>query len=491
MLVMKFGGTSVKDADAIRRLTAIVGRARAAGTPTHAAARGPLVVVSALSKVTDQLLTVAASAVAGDAAAIAASIEALRARHHEVAGMVRDAARRTALTQTLDSDLAELTTLAHALSVVHDASPRLQDAIAAIGELLSSRIVAAALEQTGLPATWIDARTVLVTDADTPAAPLMDETRARCREVLLPLIARGRVPVLGGFIGATLAGVTTTLGRGGSDYSASLFGVGVGATEIQIWTDVDGMLTADPRVIANARPLARLSFAEASELAYFGAKVLHPSTITPAVAEEIPVRILNSQRPDVPGTLITRDDAAEGAALPGTGPLLTAIACKRDVTVIDIVSTRMLMAHGFLRRLFEVFERHRTAVDVVTTSEVSVSVTIDDVRRLDAIVEDLSTFADVSIAGDMALICAVGERLRTDPSLSVRVVGAFDGFALRMVSQASSRRNITFVLPQADLVAAMQRLHERFCLADVPAPSITTPSITTPETPALAHTERR
>jgi aspartate kinase len=388
--------------------------------------------------------------------------------------VVRDEGRLASLKAAIDADLVELTTLVHALSVVHDIAPRLQDAIAAIGELLSSRIVAAALEQAGLPASWVDARSVLVTDAEIPASPLMEETRARCEQVLLPLIARGRVPVLGGFIGATAAGVTTTLWRGGSDYSASVFGVGVGAAEIQIWTDVDGMLTADPRVIEGPRPLPRLSFAEASELAYFGAKVLHPSTITPAVAEEIPVRILNSQRPEVPGTLITRDGASTEVV--SSGPMLTAIACKRDVTVIDIVSTRMLMAHGFLRRLFEVFERHRTAVDVVTTSEVSVSVTIDDVRRLDEIVRDLSAFAEVSVTGDMALICAVGERLRTDPSLSARLVGALDGFPLRMVSQAGSRRNVTFVLPQADLVDAMQHLHTRFC--------ITSP---TPDAPVLAE----
>ncbi len=466
MLVMKFGGTSVKDADAIRRLTAIVRRAQS-----------PVVVVSALSKVTDHLLRVAGNAVAGDSDAIAASIATLRTRHHEVAAMVRDTARLGELTRALDSDLDELTTLAHALTVMHDASPRLQDAIAAIGELLSSRIVAAALQDAGVPATWVDARAVLVTDTERPASPLMDETRARCRELLLPIVAAGRIPVLGGFIGATIDGVTTTLGRGGSDYSASIFGVGVGAREIQIWTDVDGMLTADPRVIERPRPLARISFAEASELAYFGAKVLHPSTITPAVAEEIPVRILNSHRPDVPGTLITQEVAADTA----NGPPLTAIACKRDVTVIDIVSTRMLMAHGFLRRLFEVFERHRTAVDVVTTSEVSVSVTIDDVRRLDEIVRDLATFAEVSIENEMALVCAVGERLRTDPTLSARIVGTLDGIPLRMVSQAGSRRNITFVLPQADLVEAMHRLHERFCIAD---------STQTP-TPALAHTEPR
>src|SRR5581483_4277597 len=213
MLVMKFGGTSVKDADAIRRLTAIVRRAQT---------QAPIVVVSALSKVTDQLLTVAGNAVAGDSDAIAASIATLRTRHHEVAGMVRDAARLGELTRALDSDLDELTTLAHALTVMHDASPRLQDAIAAIGELLSSRIVAAALQDAGVPATWVDARAVLVTDTERPASPLMEETRARCRELLLPIVTAGGIPVLGGFIGATIDGVTTTLGRGGSDYSASI-----------------------------------------------------------------------------------------------------------------------------------------------------------------------------------------------------------------------------------------------------------------------------
>lgn len=451
MLVMKFGGTSVKDPAAIARLAGIVRSKRAGGD-----GQGPVVIVSALAKVTDTLVAITESALEGETGAITAAIDKLRERHVETAAMVKDDKRRAALVAALDADLNELTSLTHALDVVRDVSPRLQDAIAAIGELLSSRIVAAALEDVDLPTTWVDARRVLITDSSTPAAPLMDETRARCRELLVPLVAAGRIPVLGGFIGSTTAGVTTTLGRGGSDYSASIFGVGVRASEIQIWTDVDGMLTADPRVIGNVRPVPKLSFNEASELAYFGAKVLHPSTITPAVAEEIPVRILNSQRPEVPGTLITADGADDP-------PLLTAIACKRDVTVIDIVSTRMLMAHGFLRRLFEVFERHHTAVDVVTTSEVSVSVTIDNRGHLDAIVADLTAFAEVSISDEMALVCAVGEGLRTDPSASARVVGALDGIPLRMVSQAGSRRNITFVMPAAHLTDVMTRLHTRFC----------------------------
>jgi aspartate kinase len=218
---------------------------------------------------------------------------------------------------------------------------------------------------------------------------------------------------------------------------------------------VDGMLTADPRVVEAPRVVGRLSFDEASELAYFGAKVLHPSTIVPAVGLGIPVRILNSHRPESPGTLVTRTAPADG-----DGP--AAIACKRGLTRIDIASTRMLMAYGFLRRVFEVFERFRTPVDVVTTSEVSVSVTIDDRRALDDIVAELRAFADVACEEGMAIVCAVGERLRTDPRLATRVLGALDGLPLAMVSQGGSRKNITVVLRDADVPAAMQRLHRRF-----------------------------
>ena len=201
--------------------------------------------------------------------------------------------------------------------------------------------------------------------------------------------------------------------------------------------------------------MPRLSFAEAAELAYFGAKVLHPSTIHPAVERNIPVRILNSRKPDGTGTLITAD------APPGASPL-TAMAAKRDVTVVDITSDRMLMAYGFLRRVFEVFERFQTAVDVVTTSEVSVSVTVDDRRHLEAIVDALSEFAEVAVEPEMALLCAVGDRLRAEPAIAARIVGVLEEVPLRMISQAASRRNITVVIRQADLPHAMHRLHEEF-----------------------------
>ena len=447
---MKFGGTSVADPDAIIRLVGIVGHQLRA-TPSAP----PVVVVSALAGVTDTLVATAQLAEDGAAERAASELRALVERHVAVATAVTSESR-TRLLADLRRELEELSGLIHALAVLREVSPRSRDAVLAVGELASSRIVAAAIADRGIPSDWIDARTVLVTDAEhTIAAPDMIETCERARGRVAPVLAAGKVAVLGGFIGATASGITSTLGRGGSDYSAAIFGACLDAAEIQIWTDVDGLLTADPRIVPQPRVVPRISFAEASELAYFGAKVLHPSTILPAVGKNIAVRILNSRRPENPGTRITADGRPEQGQL-------TAIACKRDVTVIDITSTRMLMAHGFLRRLFEVFERFKTAVDVVTTSEVSVSVTIDDTRRLEAILDNLRNFAEASCEREMAIICAVGENLRADPTVFGRAVTSLDRIPLRLVSQAASRRNVTFVLRDADVPQAMTRLHEQF-----------------------------
>jgi aspartate kinase len=392
----------------------------------------------------------------GDADRGAAVLQDLQQRHVEVASALTSGTRRDETVAAVRDEIGTATSLVRALAVLGEISPRSLDAVVAAGELASSRIVAAAFAELEIPGTWVDARTVVVTDGEhTAAAPDMAATTKRVQDRLRPTIAARQVPVLGGFIGATSHGVTTTLGRGGSDYSAAIVGACLDADEIQIWTDVDGMLTADPRVVPSPRVVPHLSFAEASELAYFGAKVLHPSTILPAVAKNIPVRILNSRRPDAPGTLIT------ASARHAAGEL-TAIACKRDVTVIDITSTRMLMAHGFLRRVFEVFERFKTAVDVVTTSEVSVSVTVDDTRRLADVVDNLRSFAEVSCEPETAIVCAVGENLRAEPALFGRAIQALDQIPLRLVSQAGSRRNVTFVLRDADAPRAMMRLHQQF-----------------------------
>jgi aspartate kinase len=467
IVVMKFGGTSVANAPAIQRVVDIVGGAQAAG-------RTPVVVVSAMAGVTDTLLALARDAAAGEKASVLRRVDELQGRHAAAASDLAGPAGCGALLEAIARQCDELRAVLTALCILREASPRSLDGIAATGELLNSRIVAAALAEAGVESRWIDARRAVVTDSwHTGAFPQAGPTRDAVQRELVPAVAAHAVPVLGGYVGATGDGVTTTLGRGGSDYSAAVVGAAIhdalaagsespAGIEIQIWTDVDGMLTADPRIIDDPRVVPELSFGEASELAYFGAKVLHPSTILPAIERDIPVRILNSRRPALPGTLIT----SRGAA--GPRPI-AAIACKRSITVIEVTSTRMLMAHGFLRRLFEVFERFRTPVDVVTTSEVSVSVTVDDDHNVEAIAGALREFAEVTIERGMAILCAVGDRLRIDPALGVRLLGSLEGFALRMVSQAASRRNLTVVLQERDLAAAMARLHHIWLAAPIGA----------------------
>ena len=464
---MKFGGTSVADRAAIERLIALVRAERQAEAQKEGGdARGPVVVVSALSGVTDRLLGVAALAGSGDMEGARTSLQDLRQRHLTVSEVITDDALRAPVVESLNREFDELERVVHALAVLQEVSLRWLDTLAATGEVLSSQIVAAALSAHKLQGAWVDARKAVVTDGEhTAAAPLFQETTAALMTHADPPLAAGRIPVIGGFVGATTAGVTTTLGRGGSDFSAAIVGACLGADEIQIWTDVDGMLTADPRIVKAPRVVPHLSFAEASELAYFGAKVLHPATIQPAVARNIPVRILNSHRAQARGTLIT-------AERPKSDRPLTAVASKKGVTVVNITSTRMLMAHGFLRRLFEVFERHKTPVDVVTTSEVSVSVTIDDARRLPAIIEGLSGFADVVQQDEMAIVCVVGDGLHDDPTLAAQVLASVGDVPLRMVSQAASRRNITFVISEAELPTALGRLHDRFFASVNATPSL-------------------
>ena len=460
--VMKFGGTSVADAEAIQRVVGIVKAEIERGG-------APVVVVSAMSGVTDRLFALARAAVAGERGAVERGLEELRRRHFTAVASLISGPDHGALTAALAGQFDALGAVLTAISILREASPRSLDEVVASGELLNSKIIAAALLGAGVRAEWIDARRVVITnDVHEGATPLTAETTQAVAGRLRPVLASGMVPVLGGYIGATKNGVTTTLGRGGSDYSAAIIGAALDAALgaspgtpsvestdviVQIWTDVDGMLTADPRVVDAPRVVPELSFDEASELAYFGAKVLHPSTIVPAVERDIPVRILNSRRPQAAGTLITAKPAPRPDAL-------AAIACKRTITVVEVTSMRMLMAHGFMRRLFEVFERHRTSVDVVTTSEVSVSITLDDDGKVDAIVAELQEFAEVLVVRNMALLCAVGDSLRTDPRLAVRILGSLEGFPLQMVSQAASRRNLTIVLNDRDLPAAMARLHD-------------------------------
>ena len=447
MIVMKFGGTSVESAEAIQRVAGIV---------RSQSARKPVVVVSAMGKTTNKLLAIAADAVAGELKPALAKLAELREFHlRESVGLGTD--------DIVEAHFKDLDALVRGLAVMRELTPRATDAISAYGERISSLIVAAHLRRCGMNTAHVDSRSVIVTDRrHTQAAPLFEETDRRLRETLVPVLDHF-VVVMGGFIASNEDGVTTTLGRGGSDYTASIVGAGIGAEEIQIWTDVDGMLTADPTVLPGAVHRVKVcSFAEAAELAYFGAKVLHPATVLPAIEKNIPVRILNSRRPEVEGTLIVSDP-------PPSSTPIRSIACKRNITLLNIVSTRMLMAHGFLRRIFEVFDRYETSVDMLATSEVSVSLTIDNTGSLPAIQAELEAFADVSIENDLAIVCMVGENIRRCDNVSARAFTALDGIRPRMVSQGASQLNLSMVVAAADLQRAVESLHREFFRTPDPA----------------------
>ncbi len=446
MIVMKFGGTSVESAAAIERVASIV-KARQA--------RRPVVVVSAMGKTTNKLLAIANAAVEGTRAEYIRQIHDLRDLHSREARLIVPLSERAALDRFLDDHFQELTELVKGLAVLGELTPRSIDAISSYGERLSSFIVTLAFRHYGMAAEHLDARDLIVTDRrHTHAAPLYAETYARLAKTVPPL-AENAVVVMGGFIGATEDGVTTTLGRGGSDFTASIAGAGIDAEEIQIWTDVDGMLTADPTILPGGHRVKTISFAEAAELAYFGAKVLHPATVVPAVEKNIPVLILNSRRPDVAGTRIVSEAAHCANAV-------KSIACKRRIAVVNIHSTRMFMAHGYLRRIFEVFDRYETPVDMVATSEVSVSLTIDLLDRLDEIQAELRQFAGVEIEKNQAIVCLVGDNIRYTPGVARRIFNALDGINIRMISQGASLLNLGFVIAEADLRKTVELLHAEF-----------------------------
>jgi len=447
MIVMKFGGTSVQDAAAIERAAAIV-KARLA--------QRPVVVVSALAKVTDQLLTMARAAGTGDRKTALKLCRELQERHYNVAGELLGTALFTNFHSELASDFEALDELLRGIVAVGELTPRTTDLIAAYGEMLSSKIVTAALSARDLDATLVDSRQCIVTDAShTRAAPLFEETNERLRLKLKPLLEDGQVPVMGGFIGATKAGVTTTIGRGGSDFSAAIVGAGLDAERIEIWTDVDGMMTTDPNLCPDAKRIKVISFDEAAELAYFGAKVLHPATVLPAVQKNIPVYILNSRNAGCEGTRIS-------ARVPHCRNLFKAIAAKKRITIVDVAAPRMLLAHGFLKNIFEAFDRHRIAVDVVSTSEVSVSLTVDSNESIPALAADLAKLADVKYEGRKAIVCLVGENLRDTPGVATRVFAELADVKTRMISQGASEINLTFVIEEDEVPEVVRRLHQTF-----------------------------
>jgi len=446
MIVAKFGGTSVGDTAAIERTAAIV-RARLP--------RQPVIVVSALAGTTTALLDIAAQSAQGQFIAALRGIEVLRERHlaviDELLGTGAEGAEIGADTSVLFDELAHL---GEALSVLGDLTPRSLDAVAAYGERLSAPIVCAAFAKRGIPAAFVDARRVMVTDASFgKALPQLDAIADAAREQLLPLLRQGLVPVLSGYIGATAEGITTTLGRGGSDYTAALLGAALDAEAIEVWTDVDGMLTADPRVIPAARLIEHIRFDEAAELASFGAKVLHPSTIAPAVQRNIPVFIYNSHRPQGAGTRITFD-----------APRLAvrAIAGRANVVLVNVKSSRMLGSPGVVRGIFSVFERFRLSVDVIATSEVSVSVTVDADFHLEEVLSELRSFGDVTVERGRGIVVVVGSGLGAHTPAMAQALVALGALRLHMCSLSASGINLTMIVDGDQVHEAMRRLHRAF-----------------------------
>jgi aspartate kinase len=446
VIVCKFGGTSVGDAEAIARTATIIAGRRA---------RQPVVVVSALGGTTNQLLQIAEQSAKGQLIGALRAVEGLRDRHLSQTQALLPGTEADDVCNELSAMFDELAHLAEALRTLGDLTPRSLDAIASLGEQLSSVLVVAAFRQHGLPAEHLDAREVMITDASfTRAEPQTEAIGEAAQRLVMPLVRAGRIPVMGGFIGSSLgSGITTTLGRGGSDYSASLVGAALQAEAIEIWTDVDGMLTADPRVVQGARLIERIGFEEASELASFGAKVLHPNTIAPAVMRGIPVWVLNSRKPEGTGTLITFDAPRRS---------VTAIAGKSDVTLVRVRSPRMLLTEGFMRTLFDVFGRHHTSVDVVATSEVSVSVTIDDTTNLEALVVDLRVLGDVTIERNRGIVSIVGNGLADGGTSMSRALAAIGELRVHMLSLSSSGINLTVVVDGEQVAPAMRRLHDAF-----------------------------
>ena len=424
----------------------------------------PVVVVSAMSRVTDQLLACAAAASSGrgdreGALEIAAR---LRSRHMDAAAALASGDRLAALHQDVGRAFDSLDELVRGIAILRELTPRTADLIVSYGERLSSVMVAAAFAERGIASAHVDARDVIFTD-DHFGKAMPDEAAIEraLEQKVLPLLDAGQVPVMGGFIGSS-NGITTTLGRGGSDYTGALVGGGLHAGAIEIWTDVDGIMTTDPRICPDALRVRTISFEEAAELAYFGAKVLHPATILPAVQKNIPVRVLNSRNAANEGTVIT-------AMPPSCLSPFKSIAVKKRLTIIDIVASRMLLAHGFLKLVFDVFDRHQCAIDMVSTSEVSISVTVDSREALPAIGAELSRLADVKFEGNKALVCLVGEDIRGHSGIAGQVFSAISHINVRMISQGASEINMSFMINEEDVPEAVRALHGHFFHSPDPA----------------------
>lgn len=453
MITMKFGGTSVGDADRVAQAIEIVAERRD---------RKPVVIVSALAGVTNDLVAASEAACAQKPEVVREIITRVHARHEEVALRLVQHKEdfHEAFRRQLARQIEEIDTILRGIALLGEITPRARDKVMSIGEKLSSVLFAYSMMMRALPGELVPAEEVIWTDDEFGNAnPDMARTREAAARVLLPLLERHRIPVMGGFIGRTLSGATTTLGRNGSDYSAAIVAAAIQAEEVQIWTDVDGLLTCDPRVVPGAHVIDLLSFEEAAELAQFGAK-LHPKTLEPAAEANIPVRVLNTHNPASPGTLITRAGAPSAS-----GP--RSIARKKNVTMVHVTSNRMLGAHGFLARFFEVFARLAISVDLIATSEVSVTVTVDDKHDIDVLRRELERLANVELYDGQCILAVVGKDVMSDARIGARVLDALGGMPVKMMSLGRSGLNLSIVVDDANADRALRAIHQALFEAEV------------------------
>jgi len=447
MIVMKFGGSSVKDAVSIDRVIKII--------QGHLPSK-PVIVVSAMGKTTRNLLGAGAWAAEGKTGEALGRLAAIEAYHHaELSQLVEDTKDSPAFS-LLARYFSETHDLVKGLSILKEFSPRSQDALAAYGELLSSAILAAGLESRGVKVQLLDARTLMITDDQFTAAEPMEETaQARMRGALLPALEQGSTPVMQGYIGATLAGATTTLGFEGSDFTAAFVGAALDVTAIQIWKDVPGLMTADPAVIVEAQPIAAATCEEMAELTYFGAKLLHPRAVWPAAQKHIPVQILNYCEPQDAGTVIQE---SAGAAPRG----VRSVAFKRGLAVLRIVSNRQKPLSEFMKGVLEVFDLHRVTPDSTAISSLHCRVALDANLPLERFLPELQRWGSVDVVRGKASICLVGQELIQQPGVAARALGAIADLPLELISQGASPNSLMIVLDEAHLDAGLRRIHRQF-----------------------------
>ena len=444
MIVMKFGGTSVANSEAIARTISIVkGRLD----------QKPVVVVSALSKVTDLLYRISDSAQAGDRAAAVGYIDALTARHTDLAKELLGGSAYCDEACTKVTEICEeLRNFVGAVCSLGELTDRSKAKIISRGEWLSSTIICYAMNAGGIVTHFIDARKMIVTsDVYMKGEPDKAAILERVPVAVADAYEGADAVITQGFIASTLKGETSVLGRGGSDYSASLIGMALDAERIEIWTDVDGVRTADPRIVSNTRNISRISFEEAAEMAHFGAKVLHPMTIEPAVMKNIPVYVLNSMNPAGEGTAILQNDRIEDG--------VKSVSYKENILLLNIFSTRMINVSGFLQKVFAIFSQYKVSVDLISTSEANISLTMDGNQDIDEVVKALSEFAEVDVDRDKAQISVIGKNIVNLRGLLKQTMSSLKDCNVYMISQGASFVNISFVVDRASMKDAVREVH--------------------------------